>query len=119
MAYESKFNSNEVEGILDDSARNTGSNSVTSLTNLPVNKRLVKASLSRSTNISLSGTMEIGQELYIVVTPSATFTQAIPSSGSWVCVGESPISVTNGKRTEISILCTGNNEYSISARSEE
>lgn len=119
MPYESSFISTRVEEMLKDCDRNLGYSTVTSLSSLPVNKRLIKATLSKSTNISLNGTLSIGQEIYIAVTPKATFSQPIPSSGTWVCVGESPIQITNGKRTEISILCTGTNEYSISARSEE
>ena len=119
MAYNSSIQSSRVEEILKDGDRNTGYNSVTTLSSLPVTKRLVLATLSRATNISLSGNMEVGQELYIVITPTGTFSQPIPSTGYWTAVGESPIQVTNGMRTEISILCTAPGYYSISAKSEE
>ena len=119
MAYTSSIQSSRVEEILKDGDRNTGYNSATTLASLPVTKRLVLATLSKATNISLSGNMEVGQELYIVITTTGTFSQPIPSTGYWTAVGESPIQVTNGMRTEISILCTAPGYYSISAKSEE
>lgn len=82
----------------------TGANSVTSLANLPVTKRLVKANLSGATTISVVSGMTIGQELYVRCTPSASFTQAIPNTGSFTSLSGSSFAVTSGKAFEISIL---------------
>lgn len=82
----------------------TGANSVTSLANLPVTKRLVKANLSGATTISVVSGMTIGQELYVRCTPSASFTQAIPNTGSFTSLSGSSFAVTSGKAFEMSIL---------------
>lgn len=82
----------------------TGANSVTTLANLPVTKRLVKANLSGATTISVVSGMTIGQELYVRCTPSASFTQAIPNTGSFTSLSGSSFAVTSGKAFEMSIL---------------
>lgn len=82
----------------------TGANSVTTLANLPVTKRLVKATLSAATTISVAAGMTIGQELYVRCTPSASFTQAIPNTGSFTSLSGSSFAVTSGKAFEMSIL---------------
>ena len=82
----------------------TGVNSVTTLANLPVTKRLVNATLSAATTISVTAGMTIGQELYIRCTPSASFTQAIPNTGSFTSLSGSSFAVTSGKAFEMSIL---------------
>lgn len=82
----------------------TGANSVTTLANLPVTKRLVKANLSGATTISVVYGMTIGQELYVRCTPSASFTQAIPNTGSFTSLSGSSFAVTSGKAFEMSIL---------------
>lgn len=82
----------------------TGANSVTTLANLPVTKRLVKANLSGATTISVVSGMTIGQELYVRCTPSASFTQVIPNTGSFTSLSGSSFAVTSGKAFEMSIL---------------
>lgn len=82
----------------------TGANSVTTLANLPVTKRLIKATLSAATTLSVAAGMTIGQELYVRCTPSASFTQAIPNTGSFTSLSGSSFAVTSGKAFEMSIL---------------
>lgn len=82
----------------------TGANSVTTLANLPVTKRLIKATLSAATTVSVVKGMTIGQELYVRCTPSASFTQAIPNTGSFTSLSGSSFAVTSGKAFEMSIL---------------
>lgn len=99
----------------------TGANSVTTLANLPVTKRLVKATLSAATTISVAAGMTIGQELYVRCTPSASFTQAIPNTGSFTSLSGSSFAVTSGKAFEMSILKIANSGvmYSIILKEAE
>lgn len=100
----------------------TGYNSVTTLTNLPSNKRLVIANVSGATNISVANNgLKIGQELYISVMPSSTFTQNIPSSGSYRSMCGNSLDVTSGTPYEISILKIADSGvmYTIMAKSME
>ena len=96
--------------------RDRGSNSVTTLANLPVTKSLVKATLSAATNISLASNMTEGESMTIVCTPTASFTQPLPNSGSWTSMDGSSLSVTSGKKFEINIYCIASGTYSISCK---
>ena len=101
--------------------RDRGNNTVTTLASLPTSKRLILANLSTATTISVASGMNIGDEIYIVCTPSATFTQPIPNSGSFRSMSGTSLSVTSGVHFEISILCiaTSGVMYSISIKEKD
>jgi len=80
---------------------------VTTLLSLPITSKIITASLSGATTMSVSSPMTAGDEIYVVCTPSASFTQPIPNSGSWISMSGSSVSVTSGVPFEISILYTG------------
>ena len=96
--------------------RDRGSNTVTTLASLPVTKSLVKATLSAATNISLAGNMTEGESMTVICTPTASFTQPLPNSGSWTSMDGSSLSVTSGKKFEINIYCIASGTYSISCK---
>ena len=98
---------------------NYGSNAVTTLSSLPVTKRLIIATLSAATSLSLAAAMEVGQELYIRCVPSAAFTQPIPNSGSFVSMSGSSITTVSGTPFEISILCYAAGYYSIVVKTQD
>ena len=95
-----------------------GSNAVTTLTSLPVSKRLIIATLSAATDISLASALSVGQELLIRCTPSVAFTQPLPTSTGWSSLDGSSVDLVAGKVTEISILCYATDSYSISLKQE-
>ena len=97
----------------------TGTNSVTTLASLPVTKRLVIATLSAATSLSLAAAMEVGQEIYIRCIPSAPFTQPIPNSGSFVSMSGSSITTVANTPFEISILCYAEGYYSIVVKTQD
>ena len=96
--------------------RDRGSNTVTTLSSLPVTKSLVKATLSAATNISLASNMTEGESMTVICTPTASFTQPLPNSGSWTSMDGSSLSVTSGKKFEINIYCIASGTYSISCK---
>jgi len=98
---------------------NYGSNAVTTLASLPITKRLITATLSAATSLSLAAAMEVGQELYIRCVPSAAFTQPIPNSGSFVSMSGSSITTVSGTPFEISILCYAAGYYSIVVKTQD
>ena len=64
----------------------TGSNTVTTLVNIPTSKRLVKATLSSASNLSINESaraLNVGEEIYLDCNPTASFTQPIPTTGSF------------------------------------
>ena len=90
-----------------DISRNAKYSSVTTLASIPINGRLVLASLSAATTLSLASNLQAGQELHIICTPTASFTQPIPNSGSWISMDGSSLTVTSGVPFEINILYDG------------
>lgn len=95
-----------------------GTNSVSSLTGLPISKRLITANLSGATNISLSSAMAVGREIVISIYPSAGFNQPIPTTNGWCSMDGDSLAMSAGKRVEISILCISDGSYVVSSKSE-
>lgn len=91
------------------------SSAVTTLASLPA-KAIVTATLSAATTISLASALTVGQSITVICTPTASFTQPIPTSGSFISMDGDSLSVTSGKVFEINILCYASGKYSISCK---
>lgn len=91
----------------------SGHNTVSTLADIPTDKRLVIATIDGSTNqLSLSGnTLEDGYEIHIIITNTGSdITVSLPSSGGYVSVGES-ITIKQNVIGEINIISDGTNMY--------
>lgn len=102
----------------------TGSNAVTTLANIPTNKRLVKATLSSASNLSINESaraLNVGEEIYLDCNPTASFTQPIPTTGSFRSMSGSSIITTSGVPFEMSILKidTSGVMYSITVKEKD
>lgn len=102
----------------------TGSNAVTTLVNIPTNKRLVKATLSSASNLSINESaraLNVGEEIYLDCNPTASFTQPIPTTGSFRSMSGSSITTTSGVSFEMSILkiATEGVMYSITVKEKD
>ena len=102
----------------------TGSNAVTTLANIPTNKRLVKATLSSASNLSINESaraLNVGEEIYLDCNPTASFTQPIPTTGSFRSMSGSSITTTSGVPFEMSILkiATRGVMYSITVKEKD
>lgn len=102
----------------------TGSNAVTTLENIPTNKRLVKATLSSASNLSINESaraLNVGEEIYLDCNPTASFTQPIPTTGSFRSMSGSSITTTSGVPFEMSILkiATSGVMYSITVKEKD
>lgn len=102
----------------------TGSNAVTTLVNIPTNKRLVKATLSSASNLSINESaraLNVGEEIYLDCNPTASFTQPIPTTGSFRSMSGSSITTTSGVSFEMSILkiATSGVMYSITVKEKD
>lgn len=85
----------------------TGSNAVTTLANIPTSKRLVKATLSSASNLSINESaraLNVGEEIYLDCNPTASFTQPIPTTGRFRSMSGRSITTTSGVPFEMSIL---------------
>lgn len=96
-----------------------GVNTVTTLANLPVDKRSITATLSAATTLSVASGMQVGEELMIRCVPSAAFTQAIPNSGAYVSMSGTSITTTANKPFEINIWCYASGKYSIAVKEQD
>lgn len=102
----------------------TGSNTVTTLVNIPTSKRLVKATLSSASNLSINESaraLNVGEEIYLDCNPTASFTQPIPTTGSFRSMSGSSITTTSGVPFEVSILkiATSGVMYSITVKEKD
>lgn len=102
----------------------TGSNAVTTLANIPTNKRLVKATLSSASNLSINESaraLNVGEEIYLDCNPTASFTQPIPTTGSFRSMSGSSITTTSGVPFEMSVLkiATSGVMYSITVKEKD
>lgn len=102
----------------------TGSNAVTTLANIPTNKRLVKATLSSASNLSINESaraLNVGEEIYLDCNPTASFTQPIPTTGSFRSMSGSSITTTSSVPFEMSILkiATSGVMYSITVKEKD
>lgn len=102
----------------------TGSNTVTTLVNIPTSKRLVKATLSSASNLSINESaraLNVGEEIYLDCNPTASFTQPIPTADSFRSMSGSSITTTSGVPFEMSILkiATSGVMYSITVKEKD
>lgn len=119
--YMSAEDKKRVDDIVDFG---TGSNAVTTLANIPTNKRLVKATLSSASNLSINESaraLNVGEEIYLDCNPTASFTQPIPTTGSFRSMSGSSITTTSGVPFEMSILkiATSGVMYSITVKEKD
>jgi hypothetical protein len=110
------LNSSNWTGYVTYIPRDRGSNTVSTLTNLPVTKSTIIANLSAATSISVASGMNVGESITVICNPTASFTQPIPTTGSYKSMDGSSLSVTSGKQFEINIYCYASNTYSISCK---
>ena len=89
----------------------TSQSTVTTLASLPVTKRVIVASVTAATTLSLAAALEVGRELHIKVynTSASAITQPLPTSAPFESkktdgTNISSISIPAGGSVEISIL---------------
>lgn len=107
----------QITDLLTTVDRNAGVSNVTTLASLPISKRLVFATVSAATTISLASALSIGNELHIIVynNSASAITQTLPNTGSFISLSGTSISIPAGGRIEINILCYASTSYLIRA----
>ena len=104
---DSNINIGQIEGesTSTDNSYFTGYNSVTSLTDIPVDKWLVVASINESATLSLSEEMTDGSELQIIVNNTSTseITVTLPNGMT--------LTIDSTQRGEIDIIYAGGTYY--------
>lgn len=100
-----------VQQAISETTYNTGHNTATSLTSVPITKRLVIANLSAGGTLSLAGTPADGRELHIIVKSTNGGAITLPTSGSWIVMGEKSLTLEAGGYCEINIISDGSKLY--------
>ena len=97
--------------------RDKGVNTVTTLVALPSTKRLVFATVTAATTMSITAGMDIGEELHVVVynNSASTITQNLPNTGSYVSLSGTSISIPSYGYMEINVLRYGESTYLVRA----
>lgn len=91
----------------------TGSNTVTSLSNVPITKRLVIAKVSGGQSFNLSGnTLANGREIHIIInnTSSNNITISFPTSSIYKRTADN-VEIKGGSFGEINVISDGSNIY--------
>lgn len=107
----------EIEASVQTSLNNTdyymGNNTTTSITSIPVNKRLVIANISSSQSFSLASTLPAGKEIYIIIYNSGSnaISIALPNTGNYKCLVDTALSIDAQNYAEINIISDGTNMY--------
>lgn len=83
-----------------------GSNVVTSLSDVPITKRLVVARISTSQELTIRNTIANGKELHIIVINSTTIdiTVVLPNTGNYVCLVDTALTIEAGACKEINVI---------------
>lgn len=90
-----------------------GSNVITSLSDVPITKRLVIARISTSQELTIHNTITNGKELHIIVINSTTrdITVALPNTGNYVCLVDTALTIEAGACKEINVISDGHLMY--------
>lgn len=92
----------------------SGMNTVESLTNLPVDKDMVLANLSDSTELSLSEPLTEGTNITVIINPTSGFTQRFTPQEGWTYLDGTSISLPANNIVKMNITCYGENKYIVS-----
>ena len=90
-----------------------GSNTATSLSSVPVDKRLCVCTVSASGSFSLASVPAAGREVHVIVsnTGDSDIAVALPNTGEYVCLTDAALSVKAGGYAEINVISDGSRMY--------
>ena len=89
-----------------------GMNTATSLTNIPITKRMCKVTVSESATLTVTSGLAAGRELHILIynSGSSAITVTMPTSG-YVNFGEEAITIPSNLYAEVNILSDGSTYF--------
>lgn len=102
-----------VESAISDLQFYEGFNTATTVSQIPVTKRLVTVNMSQSEALSLERVPSAGREIHIIINNSGTSTIsiALPNTGEYVCITEPALSLNAGSYAELNIISDGTLMY--------
>lgn len=102
-----------VESAISDLQFYEGFNTATTVSQIPVTKRLIIVKMSQSEALSLEQVPSAGREIHIIINNSSTSTIsiALPNTGKYVCITEPALSLNAGSYAELNIISDGQLMY--------
>ena len=90
-----------------------GSKSISSVAAIPIDKRLVIATIATSESFALSEVPTSGREIHIIINNSSTsaITIALPNTGNYVCMTDTALSLDAGAYAEVNVISDGSKMY--------
>ena len=90
-----------------------GSKSISSVAAIPIDKRLVIATIATSESFALLNVPTSGREIHIIINNSSTsaITIVLPNTGKYVCMTDTALSLDAGAYTEVNVISDGSKMY--------
>ena len=96
-----------------DATFNNGHNAVSSVTGIPVSKRLVIATISNNGSFTLASTPADGREIHVIVhnTSSSDIEITMPSGSNYVKMSGDTLTVAGSSYADINVISDGTKMY--------
>ena len=104
-----------VKGVDYDLSNLVNSTKTNSLENLDCSKNLIQATVSKATNFSLNGEMQVGQKIKLFIISNGKFAQTISGDNIKTDFG-TEIDINKGDIIQLEIECYDTNKYFISGK---
>ena len=104
---------NEVDQAISEAEFNNGHNAVSSVTDIPVSKRLAIVTISNNDSFTLASTPADGREIHVIVhnTSSSDIEITMPSSSGYVKMSGDTLTVAGNSYADINVISDGTNMY--------
>ena len=102
-----------VSQAISDATFNNGHNTVSSVSGIPVSKRLVIATISNNGSFTLASTPADGREIHVIVhnTSSSDIEITMPSGSNYVKMSEDTLTVAGNSYADINVISDGTKMY--------
>lgn len=102
-----------VSQAISDATFNNGHNAVSSVTGIPVSKRLAIATISNNGSFTLASTPADGREIHVIVhnTSGSDIEITMPSGSNYVKMSGDTLTVAGSSYADINVISDGTNMY--------
>ena len=102
-----------VSQAISDATFNNGHNAVSSVTGIPVSKRLAIATISNNGSFTLASTPADGREIHVIVhnTSASDIEITMPSGSNYVKMSGDTLTVAASSYADINVISDGTNMY--------
>ena len=102
---------NKIDELESDLSYYNGHNTISSLTSLPITKRLCIATISSSQTLGIGGQLVDGKEIHVLIKNNSSNTITITIPSTMVNMIDENLEIEGGKYGEINLVSDGTNIY--------